>query len=620
MKALFALAGFMAAAVMSLTNCQPAEIVPDVVPGSRTARITVTSEKSRTSNNGMATIWSADDALNIFCAVPNSTYRNLGKASIEEGAGSGRAVFSFNYDGSPTASVDWYILYPYNSGNSTPASLSVSMGAASVTQNGYDNMGHLAGNLCPLYGIVKGKTESEATIPVHQLCSVIEFSVANNSGTSLKVKSVKLDATEQVAGSFKVDLLGSAPAFTAVSASKTATVVVSNPSSLASGSVAKAYLPVKPYKHDTSKKLAVTVTLDVDGKTVEVPFDLNVNTAAKATFSAGLIKPVGLDVTSEMLFGSMKITSTEAKCHKASVTGEAAAVGSSVIKYRKSGSSAWQTASSTVSGGTVSATLTGLDDNSTYEVCVSAGAVNGPVSTLTTKKEGAQLYNMSFDDWYTKSGVQYCYSSSATAAQKAIWASANDNIHTWGGYNSAEGDDSFLAVSGSGKHSLKLTSGKVMTKFASGSLFTGTMGSVSLTSATINMGVSFSDRPDALEGYGCYKPQKIDNYDSAHKNLKGTTDTGHVFVLLTDWTGPFAVTPPNKLIDFDNDSGIIGYGKFTFSSTMSGYQQFRIDIEYRNSRTPKYVVICGASSALGDYFTGAKGSVLYLDELKFIYE
>ena len=528
----------------------------------------------------------------------------------------------------PGGALNWYVVYPYNSASSTPAKASVSIGGENITQNGYNSTAHLAGSLCPLYGTAGPVAISEVSVPVRQMSSVIEFNVNNNSGSAFTVKSVRLDATESIAGSFTADLIETPPTFTDVMPRKSSTVSISGGTSLPSGSTAKVYMPVKPYKHDTSKKFAVTVTLDVNGSTASVPFNIAVG-SAKASFSAGRIKPVSLNVTSDMLFGSLEITSVEAKCHKAEVTGEAATVGTSVIQYRKSSSSSWQTASSTVSGSTVSATLTGLDDNTSYQVRVSAGSVSGAAESFTTMKEGAQLYNMNFDDWYTKNSVQYCYSSSATSAQKAIWASANENTYSLTNMNGAAGD-SFVAVSGSGKKSLKLTSKYIyknyvitkVDKLAAGSLFTGSLGDIDIwsQSATINMGVSFTDRPDALEGYACYKPKAIDHTDDSHVSMKGKTDSGHVFVLLTDWSGPFAVTPPNTLIDFNNDSHIIGYGKITFNSTMSGYQKFTIPIEYRNSRTPKYVVICGTSSALGDYFTGADGSILYLDEFKFIYE
>ena len=97
--------------------------------------------------------------------------------------------------------------------------------------------------------------------------------------------------------------------------------------------------------------------------------------------------------------GQMKITGITPRYHSATVTGEASLVGTSIIQYRRSGASSWQPVSSSTSGDTVSAVITDLADNTAYEVCISAGSVNGPAETFTTKKE-IQLYNMSFDDWW----------------------------------------------------------------------------------------------------------------------------------------------------------------------------------------------------------------------------
>ena len=102
----------------------------------------------------------------------------------------------------------------------------------------------------------------------------------------------------------------------------------------------------------------------------------------------------------------------------------------------------------------------------------------------------------------------------------------------------------------------------------------------------------------------------------------GTPDSGRLFVLLTDWDSPFAVTPSNIRIDFDHkkNSSIIGYGEMLFEGTEGHYNEFTIPIEYYSDSTPKYLVICGTSSALGFYFTGGTGSTLLLDECEFIYE
>ena len=74
-------------------------------------------------------------------------------------------------------------------------------------------------------------------------------------------------------------------------------------------------------------------------------------------------------------------------------------------------------------------------------------------------------------------------------------------------------------------------------------------------------------------------------------------------------------------MDFDNDPAIIAYGKLESSKTMSGYEEFRIDLEYRDlTRKPKYIVITACASKYGDYFTGGEGSKLLVDEFSLVYD
>ena len=215
-----------------------------------------------------------------------------------------------------------------------------------------------------------------------------------------------------------------------------------------------------------------------------------------------------------------------------------------------------------------------------------------------------QLYNMGFDLWCYDGGDPEFYDSLATDDQKRVWGSANSSTASFG-KPTCTPDSVMVAVEGEGKYAVKLQTqlinAVITKKLAAGSIFTGSMGSVSLTSltATLKWGIPFTLKPKALEGYACYQPKSINVADKAHGDLKGTLDKGHVFVMLTDWDKQ--------------------YGKVTFDSIMNGYEKFRIDIDYRDDRTPKFVVIVGSSSALGDYFTGGEGSTLYLDEFRFIY-
>ena len=94
-----------------------------------------------------------------------------------------------------------------------------------------------------------------------------------------------------------------------------------------------------------------------------------------------------------------------------------------------------------------------------------------------------------------------------------------------------------------------------------------------------------------------------------------------VLMILTDWDDQFHVISDKKqFVDFDNDPAIIAYGRFALSETTDGYVPVTLNLEYRSTRIPKYVVVVASSSALGDYFTGGRGSTLWLDELEFTYD
>jgi len=245
-----------------------------------------------------------------------------------------------------------------------------------------------------------------------------------------------------------------------------------------------------------------------------------------------------------------------------------------------------------------------------------------PSSVLT---DGNQLYNMKFDLWSKNGKNDVCYGQDATAAQKNVWGSANSSTAMFNKLTCTR-ESEFVPVPGNDKNAVKLQTqlinALITKKLAAGCIFTGQMGDINLSSlsATLKWGVPFNLRPKTLEGYACYKPVAIDVTKAPYDNWAGRTDSAHVFVVLADWDTQFTVDPAkDKFLDIENDPHIIGYGRVGFRETMTEYEKFNIEIEYRNNRTPRYLVIVASSSALGDYFTGGDGSALYLDEFRFLY-
>ena len=166
-----------------------------------------------------------------------------------------------------------------------------------------------------------------------------------------------------------------------------------------------------------------------------------------------------------------------------------------------------------------------------------------------------------------------------------------------------------------------MESSYAVVKFAAGSIFTGSFVSLKGLGAELSWGIPYTSRPSALKGYIAYEPKVITDADAAHSSLKGQMDTGHVIMILTDWEEPFHVISSDaKYVDFENDPSIIAYGRYALSESTNGFIEFELPLEYRSERTPRYLVIVGSSSALGDYFTGGRGSTLWLDDFSLVYE
>lgn len=239
-----------------------------------------------------------------------------------------------------------------------------------------------------------------------------------------------------------------------------------------------------------------------------------------------------------------------------------------------------------------------------------------------TPKDGPQVYNMLFDLWSVENRLPVPYAEDASDEEKTVWGNA-DQIIALLGFPTMRNETEFVAVKGEGKAALRLqTQGiEAFKKLAAGSLFTGKLSGIDIFTqkAELLWGIPFSSRPAALEGYVCSQPKVIDYAEGEYADLKGQLDKGAVSVILSDWEEQFLVSPPNKLVDYENDPHIIGYGKMTFEKEMTEYEKFHLDITYRSDRTPTMVTIVTSSSYLGDYFTGGSGSVIYFDEFKFIY-
>lgn len=233
-------------------------------------------------------------------------------------------------------------------------------------------------------------------------------------------------------------------------------------------------------------------------------------------------------------------------------------------------------------------------------------------------EQAGTIPNMGFDSWYKSGKTWY---PKANASEQTWWDTANSGANVLSENNPTSPETSFLAVSGEGKSAARLETKSVVGVMAAGNLYTGRFKSLSGTTAKLDFGVPFTSRPLGLKGYYSYAPKTIDKAQAPYEDLKGKTDFMQIYLMLTDWDTPFAVSSDGTFVSLD-DPAIIAYGEIvTDQGTDGQYVPFKIKLEYRDTvRKPKHAVIICCSSRYGDYFTGAVGSVLYVDEFAFIYD
>ena len=241
-------------------------------------------------------------------------------------------------------------------------------------------------------------------------------------------------------------------------------------------------------------------------------------------------------------------------------------------------------------------------------------------SLLLSFSGGAQqVYNMDFDHWSKSSGAWNPYPKDAPDSRR-LWDTANKGLSLLG-INGTTPEYEHVAVSGRGKAAAKIVSRKVVWAFVAGNLYTGRfVRIVNFSGAELDFGVPFTTRPKSLSGYVHYIPKTIDYAKAPYLGKKGSLDEGYVEVILTDWDAPDKViTNDGGFVDGEKDPHVIGRAVLDLKKDTGGYIPFEIPFDYKNGKTPKYVVITATSSRYGAYFTGGAGSTLYVDEFRFNY-
>lgn len=338
----------------------------------------------------------------------------------------------------------------------------------------------------------------------------------------------------------------------------------------------------------------------------------------------GGVTPPSDDVVSTDYAVAANIWST-----KATITGKVNNSAEAIeprLVYRKRGITAWTEVSTSLNGSTLTAQLSGLEPGTDYEYCAVSGDFYATVMSFTTET-AAQFPNAGFDSWHqgTKD-VWLAYAS----GESMFWDSGNHGSITIGKNVTFPDSD----TKHSGNYAVKLSSQKIVIKFAAGNIFVGEYLKTDGMDGVLGWGRAWSSRPARLHGWVKYNPQAVTDANSEYSALKkGDMDKGILYIALLDnsvdqeFEGKhYPVIVKTKKAQrqlFDkNGSNVIAYGEIVFSEATAGdgLVEFEVPLVYRRTDVKPSFIICTASASIGgDYFVGGP-STMWLDDLELIYE
>ena len=266
------------------------------------------STASRTSNEGINTLWSEGDEINIFHQASGSdNYINDGRFTLAKGS---QNCFkgNLNSEGSLVngTSYDWFASYPYNATLTSPdgegAKFTIgALTASHQTQTGNNSSSHMAGEYMPLVGKASAVAAAKApSLTMKNVASMAKFVIINNFDEAITIKSIGFSApNHSLVGSFGIDFSDIADIrLTPIQTSESVVLEVVGGEGIASGGEASFNMALAPFTATAGEELTFKVTLQTSQgeRCIERVHAL----VGKLTFSAGKSKEITLKCGEEL--------------------------------------------------------------------------------------------------------------------------------------------------------------------------------------------------------------------------------------------------------------------------------------------------------------------------------
>ena len=298
--------GALAVAAVALSGCSKNDAGMKEI-GNKDFSVTLTGANTKTTNDGLATLWAANDAINLFhnqAGESEPVYLNDGKFTTSEAGATATFSGTLAEEIDESKAYNWYAFYPYTSQVETPANTSkgyVTVGSGAKmtqTQNGNNSTAHISGKNYPVAGVLSKIPGSEnPVIQMKHLSSLVAVTVENQTDAPITVSSISMTADGvDIIGTYYIDFTQDPAVFTPSGdtyVSSTAVLVVNDGEEIAPKESAKFYFAVKPFVVNEGDML----TLMVSGS--NGPEEKIISAEKNYEFKSGKIKNInfGYDVT-----------------------------------------------------------------------------------------------------------------------------------------------------------------------------------------------------------------------------------------------------------------------------------------------------------------------------------
>ena len=271
---------------------------------------------------------------------------------------------------------------------------------------------------------------------------------------------------------------------------------------------------------------------------------------------------------------------------------------------------------------------------------------------FTTGKD-QQVPNASFEDAHTGSsgfdknvtvfyptgGTPWWGSGNQTATVMGITARVEITTQDGNVPHNNEGNSKSAKLESKDVSGIKFAAGNIYSGYFAG--LNGTNGTVHFGRTTAADGDEFTSRPTGVSFYVRYQGKATGKYkgDDGHFNDSNGFDKGQIKFAIGTWGAkqyggsdgsPVSVNTADKST-FWNIAGLketIAYCDKIFigDGNDTGWQKVTLKFDYNsngqgsNPKNPTHIIISAASSMYGDYFEGAEGSTMYLDDIKLLYD